>query len=759
MKTEHRQTDGLPHRRPWLRFLILLGALLGLLGCATHPTFPLFTPKAEGPDEWSLAGNWRYQSGTLAPENLYSPEVSDADWPQMTLPANWYLRGLDQSGVVWFRKTVALGPPDGTLARLHFEGVDYACDVWVNGHWVGHHEGYFAPFAFPVTKHLKEGSNLIAVRVNSPHEEYGKAWSLRKRLIKGVLNHHDTRPGGAWSPRGQEKNSGGIWAPVSLRFTRELAITRLAVTPRLTKNGATAQVAVQVSPGDASKKEIRIEARLAPVNAPHGPGQTAEKTIQFTMTGHSATETTLPLEVPNAHLWWPWELGPPALYRLTVTVRKGKTLLDQRSEIFGFREITQDPVTKIWRINGKKIFLRGTNYIASQWLSEMDRQRLSFDLSLMKKAHINAIRVHAHVEPKAFYHLCDEMGLLVWQDFPLQWGYTDAPEFKREAIKQAREMVSSLYNHPSIITWCGHNEPPWDAHWMKWKYPDYTPDQNRSLDEALLQTLKEADPFRHVQKHSATGEHPWLGWYSGHWHDYATPTTLPVISEFGAQALPVRDTLEHFLPPDALWPKTADAWERWRYHNFQKKETFEIAGVAQGETLNTLIHNTQTYQAKLIQLAVESYRRQRFAPVTGIFQFMFVEGWPSMNWGVVDYLRNPKPGYDALKKAYQPLLPGIEMKKDIWPPGETVSANIWIINDLPKDIQGATLIVALRNGQSRLVESRRPLDIEASSAREITDISRSGLPEGDYCIDAAILAPGGKVLALNRLDFRVQKGE
>ena len=671
----------------------------------------------------------------------------------MTIPGNWYLNGLDHAGVVWFRKSIALPLLDGDRARLQFNGVDYACDVWVNGTWVGHHEGGFTPFAFDVTPHLKGGANLIAIRVNSPEEPFGSVWSLRKRLIKGVLNHHDTRPGGAWSTRGQEKNSGGIWAPVSLHFSKKIAITELSVSPRLKGKSAIAEATLSLSTPEFSGDTVHLEWALTPENftAPTAPvrGQTTLSPDADT------TEAQFTLTVKRPKLWWPWELGKPNLYRLTVIARQGQTILDRRSEVFGFRDITRDPTTKSWRINGKRIFLRGTNYISSQWPSEMTQERLAFDLTLMKNAHINAIRVHAHVEPRAFYGLCDAMGVLVWQDFPLQWGYADDKAFTAQAVKQVQGMVAQLYNHPSIFTWCGHNEPPWDAQWMKWKYPDYDPDQNRNLDKAILKALITMDTTRPSQGHSSTAEHPWLGWYSGSWRDYAKPTALPLVSEFGAQALPDRSTLARFLPAWALWPTTDKAWELWRYHNFQKRETFDIAGVKKGKNLEAFIDNSQTYQADLIQLAVESYRRQRFAPVTGIFQFMFVEGWPSINWGVVDYLRNPKPGYAALKLAYQPLLPSIEMQKEIWLPGETVTATLWVINDLPHGVPKATLSYALRSKESPFPETRIALAITPGSARRVATLSQPGLPEGEYAIDATIQNTQGKILSQNSLSFRI----
>ncbi|RMH74469.1 MAG: glycoside hydrolase family 2, partial [Calditrichaeota bacterium] len=404
---------------------------------------------------------------------------------------------------------------------------------------------------------------------------------------------------------------------------------------------------------------------------------------------------------------------------------------------------------------GRRIFLRGTNYIGTQWLAEMNAERYGFDLGLMKQANINGVRVHAHVAAREFYRRCDEMGMLVWQDFPLQWGYVDDPEFYREAERQAKDMIHLLYNHPSVIAWSLHNEPPWDATWMQYKYRHYNPEQNRALDERLYRVLQGMDSTRYLHKYSATGEHPWYGWYSGHWKDYARPTHQPLITEFGAQALPDLPSLQKIFTGEALWPDTEEKWQEWEYHNFQRRETFEIAGVPMGNGIEEFIRNTQEYQARLIQYAAESYRRQRYRPVAAIFQFMFVEDWPSVNWGIVDYWRNPKPGYQALRIAYQPVLPGIEWDRQRWEPGETVKLHFWVINDLPKAFPDARLSWTLRQGESIRETQTVTLSIPPDSGRRVVEWKQKGLASGEYRLQVRLEEARGEVLGTNEFRFTV----
>ena len=171
-------------------------------------------------DEIPLNGEWRYRQTGSELAGYFLPDLDISDWHTMTIPQNWYLAGLNYHGVIWFRREFQ-APVDeswrGRVVRLRFDGVDYLADVWLNGEHLGHHEGYFQPFTFDVADHLNYGGrNVLAVRVESPYEEFGTVWHHHKTLIKGIFEHHDTRPGGGWGRAGQEYNTGGLWNDVTL---------------------------------------------------------------------------------------------------------------------------------------------------------------------------------------------------------------------------------------------------------------------------------------------------------------------------------------------------------------------------------------------------------------------------------------------------------------------------------------------------------------------------------------------------------------
>ena len=700
----------------------------------------------------SLNGVWDFRTVSGAYTVAKATDKAEGRWRNIDVPSNWYLAGVDHSGTAIYRRTFSVDRKKSDQSFfLVFHGVDYAADIWLNGGYAGSHEGYFQSFNFDVTDHIKTGDNILHIAVHSPKEDVGEVWSLRKQLIKGIFNHHDTRPGGAWSPRGQEKNTGGVWASVELKTTGPAALKNMVLTPSYDeRRRGKAAIRFDIA-GVNPRAADAVSIRLSPKNFP-GNSITIDKRLEARRNG--PVEVTVSLD--EVRLWWPYDLGAPNLYEAEITLLSRGEKTDIARRTFGFRTVERDGASGVWRINGKRFFLRGTNYIATQWLSEMKDEDYDVDLALMRGAHINTVRVHAHIGAKPFYEAADRIGMLVWQDFPLQWGYDDSPEFLAKAQGQAADMVRLLNDHPSIIAWSMQNEPPWDADWMKYKYPDYDPEQNKTLTYALYETVRALDDTRHVHSHSATAEHPWLGWYSGSWLDYAKPTDQSLVTEFGAQALPNADGLRRIFPEDALFPDDEEDWALWDYHNFQKHELTTIAGVSIGSTVEEFIENTQSYQAKLTKFAAENLRRQKYNPVGGAFQFMFNEDWPSVNWGVVDYWRAPKPGYHALKEAYQPILASLEWTQYAFSPGDTVEVGLWVINDLYAEYENATYELSLRTPSEVVSAGAHIIDIHADDVSKIAVWRRTVTDPGEYVLVAHIRSANGELLSANTYAFTVE---
>ncbi len=680
--------------------------------------------------------------------DLFGSRSMSREWKEMILPSNWQLAGVkDYSGVIWFRRHFMVSQEfSGPEHWLRFNGVDYTTEVWLNGRYLGSHEGYFGPFEFNVTGLLKLGSeNSLVVRVDSPQEEPGTVWPDRKRLIKGIFSHHDARPGSCDFRYGQSQNTGGIWNSVLIYGSGKVKIDLIKTSPKLLKDGsAVVIVEIEVQNLWGQDRFVSIELQISPANFPSPQILQVTKDVHLSRGGN---RLNFIFHIAEPRLWWTWDHGEQNLYFLEVKVNDEGEVVDFQRVRFGIREIKVDE-SGIWYLNHKRIFLRGSNIIPTQWLSEYDREAVERDVALIKEANLNAIRVHAHVNREEFYALCDEAGVLVWQDFALQWSYEESSQFMEKAVGQIKKMVRMLYNHPSICAWCCHNEPSVNRH---------------TLDSVLYRAVSEEDQTRYVSEASDFTEHAYPGWYEEDYVQFKALPGAPLVTEFGAQALPNLEAMKEILDPEDLWPPH---WERWAYHNFQYDQTFNVAGIEKGKSIEEFIHNSQSYQYDLLKYAIETYRRARYNPISGLFQFMFVDCWPAITWSVLDYYRRPKAGFEALRLACQPLLPSIGLPRRKLVPGMKIFHAIYVINDLHRDFQGVNLRISLEDSKERqLMAIERKLDIPPDSL-EIVVQTELGEKEwlvpqdcraGEYWIKVTLYSSQGELLSLNKERIWVEK--
>ncbi|HRU38829.1 MAG TPA: glycoside hydrolase family 2 TIM barrel-domain containing protein, partial [Candidatus Goldiibacteriota bacterium] len=531
------------------------------------------------------------------------------------------------------------------------------------------------------------------VIVNSPKE--GKdAWPDRKRLIKGIFNHHDARPGSWDREHGQDMNTGGIWNSVEIHETGLLEIERVKMTPLLKDDGVWNTGHEMIVINNTGKSvEAEVKAFMEPYNF-KGKGLAIKRKVCL-MPGKNAV--LLHFDIKQPKLWWTWDFGRPNLYSISYTVdAEGEK--DIFRDISGIREFKKGD-DGCWYLNGRRFFMRGSNIIPTQWLSEYTREKIRKDAEMIKEANLNTIRVHAHVQREEFYREMDCMGIMVWADFALIWGYDESAELMENAGRQIKDMVNLHYNRPSITYWCCHNEPF---------------ASEKQLDPVLYLKVREEDPVRYIDKASDFKQHYYPGWY----YD-ATPLALYmdmqnakkafIVSEYGAQALPQVSTLKKMFKPAELFPPDMKAWA---FRDFQPEQTFNQAGVSMGNSIEEFVENSQEYQARLITELTEMYRMSRYKYISGLLHFMMVECWPSITWAVIDYYRNPKKGYYALKRAMQPVYASYRLVRGKKQKGERMSwGTLWdmvyVINDTHQDIKNAKVEMKMTDADGKVYFSGR----------------------------------------------------
>lgn len=593
--------------------------------------------------------------------------------------------------------------------RLRFEGVDYCAEVWVNEHFAGRHEGGFAPFEFDITPFLDTENVTLTARVTAPWDLHNPSGTypsdhVIRRLVKGLYEHGE----GVIPPT---VNPIGIWRPVWLLIDQGVSIDYLRI--RTTLDGSVdLRLRLTNSTDDLWCGSLKLS-----VQADNHDGQGTEAYRPLAL--HPGTHILdQRLHIYQAHWWWPWDQGAPDLYRLDVLMIDGASqIIDTKHERFGMRTIRLErtPQRFTYWINERPVFVRGSSYIPSLYLSQCDKITLSNDIALAQQANLNLLRLHVHVSPPELYDLCDHEGMLIWQDFELNWVHDSSTQFEERACRLQREMIELLENHPSIITWSCHNEPT--MVFARRRNLEVHP------DPALYRAAQRQDPTRPVFLCSGQLDSDWQrsgdthSYYGAIWSRHFTDIyrhRTRLATEFGFETPAALDTLRTY----------PEVWERLRH-------------------LEKDIDSLWAYQAALIQYHVEHFRRLRGESCAGYIQFWLADLVPQVGCGVLDACRVPKSGYEALRRASQPILPALEHD------GHKPIA-LWVFNDTPNAYFDASIYWKINDSSGIcLVEGTCRCDIQANASQRITTARWLADPEACAWISLRLMEASGNVLSEN----------
>jgi beta-mannosidase len=692
-------------------------------------------------DAQSLSGPWVVHPGDRELVKTFAePDYDDRDWVTIDVPAHWRDSDafVDHDDSLLYRRRFRRDRLDwGRRAWLEFDGIFYFGDVWLDGDYLGPTEGYFGAHRFEVTEQLlTDEEHVVAVEVACPRQFDRTA----KRTITGVFGHWDAMDD-TWNP-------GGIWRHVRLRETGLLCISRARIIC-LSASSQEARVRVDttVDAGNFPPETALIRAavlydgvELAVVERELTPAQ-------------GSTDLQLEIAVPNPPLWWPANLGAQSLVDVEVRVDVGGTESDRHATRTGLREVGFDDW--IFTINGVRQFIRGANTgPVRQSLASVTVDDARRDVQLALDANLNLLRVHAHVTVDSFYEAADELGLLVWQDFPLQWGYGRST--RRSAVTQARAMVDRLGHHPSIVTWCAHNEPlavdvtadaVTPAVAARVGASMMLPSWNKSvLDRRVAHALRAADPSRFVNDHSGvlpgpaslgTDSHLYFGWYWGAADQLpralrAVPRIARFVSEFGAQAVPAS---VGFCEIDR-WPELD--WDRLESHHcLQRRLLDSRVPIADHATFAAWQQATQEYQAALLQLQIEDLRRLKYTPTGGYCMFSFADAHPAISWSILDHERIPKLAYHAVAAASRPLLAMVDPR----------TGDVHVVNDTLDRFDHATVEVDVDGVVRRFAGTIEPdsltwvggVEIQGGEAITATLVPRIGVDPIRHGIETSSL--------------------
>jgi beta-mannosidase len=554
--------------------------------------------------------------------------------------------------------------------ELHAAGLDLTAEIWLNGQHVGGHNNQFVPATFDVTSVVRPGENLLVVRLDvglqaapSDRRRYVHISSLpASGLPRMWMRKAQFCFGWDWAPR---LLTCGIWRPITLRFQEQVAIRDVAIVSDLLPSGA-ARLRVK-----AELESFAGAARAAHVRMELAGDDTEVLDLDATLLP-GVNPLSAEMIVPQPRLWWPRPLGEPYLYDFSLEVAARATaealhsrgpsagattqklhaaVLDRYETRVGIRqiELRQEPLpgdegtgfTIV--VNGEPVFCHGANWAPADSIpARLTPDRYAALIGAAAEANINMLRIWGGgiVEDPCFYRLCDEAGIMVWQDFLFACSLypDDNAEFRGIIRREAEAIVRQLRNHACLVLWCGSNENDWIT-WRRvnagWRLPTF---YGREIYHKILPDVcARLDPTRPYWPSSPYGGDDPNSETSGDRHHWDVPLNLKdpaerldfrrwgaergkFISEFGMLAPPSVESLSRFLSPEEV----AVGSPGWRFHN----NLFEMDNLATslrlywGEPESLSLHEyvlaTQMIQAEAMKVAVEHQRHRQRRALLGL---------------------------------------------------------------------------------------------------------------------------------------------
>jgi beta-mannosidase len=703
------------------------------------------TPRSLGLDRWMTAR----VPGTLHYHLQKLKKIPDPFNSRNELEVQW----VDEQD--WeMRKIIRLSQRDCDCSRrqLIFDGIDTVAEIHVNGHFLAHSRNMFRRVVCEAGKALRPGSNEVRILLKSPTAyARGQARLHRYRV--------QTDPDFKWET-GETRETRRSWIrKVQCHFGWDwgiyLAVSGLWQSARLECSNAPRFDSLQVlqyhqgPPGKPNRVRLEITARLETAYSSRGNlrvkcGGREVRAAARLKPGENHVGMSLTLESPR--LWWPNGQGEPYLYPLQAAWEdKGgeSTQIEKRIGLRTLELVTQADrlaggekgESFYFKVNGRPVFMKGANWIPPDALVDRCTTRVYRHLlSSMAQAHMNMVRVWGGgwYEQDVFYDLCDELGLLVWQDFMMACAvYPDTRDFIQELTQEARYQVRRLSSHACLALWCGDNENLSGLrHWWESKFPGGKryPGIYRKVMNALARTCRGEDPARRFwisspSNGSYAGDpddpnrgdvHYWKVWHGGKPFDDYLKVKPRFASEFGFQSFPETSTLARVVPPEE-WNTSSWVME---HHQRSPKGNLLITHTLARELplpkdFDSFCYSSQINQALAIRTAVEHWRRSK-PRCMGTLYWQLNDLWPVASWSSIDYLGRWKVLHHEAQRFFAPLLASFEISDG--------KMNFWATSDLPRSLdlkgeveslgwEGKVLARFPVHGRLKAGESRRLLTL------------------------------------------------
>ncbi|MBL8992404.1 MAG: hypothetical protein JNM63_03635, partial [Spirochaetia bacterium] len=696
------------------------------------------------------SGEWRL--AFTHPETLESTECrarvpgnAGADLMRAGILPNLY-EGLNaRLGKKWERtdftySTRFQASPEelGKKMSLVFEGVDTAARIVLNGIEIAYLENMFIPHRIDVSGKLGAENTLVVV-IENPID-YAAA-QVARHGFDGVELSHLWNHEALYIRKAQHMFGwdiaprllfGGIWRGVHL-FVHEASELRpeefyfhtINVDRNKKESRFGFQWAASLDPKtDWQKYSIRIRGECGAHAFEH----------DFSVSFACGKET---LTIPDPKLWWPRGYGDASLYAVAVTLFYDGKTVDEFKTRLGIRSLAldfhEDPseIKKnrfAFICNGEKIFAKGSNWIPADALHDRDSERIPKILDLFAESHCNMLRAWGGgvYEDDTFFDRCDELGIMVWQDFMLGCAfYPQHVHFQNVIRREAEVIVKKLRNHASLALWAGDNEIDQFLLWRYQGLSSFQPSQNILSREVLKDVVFRLDPCRHYLPSSpyisderfASGsdsltpeQHLWgpRGWFKA---DFYAKNQAVFASEIGYHGSPSRKSIEKFLNPGKVWGDFNN--DEWRLHasdpltrkdshmarrNFLMRDqiTHFFGDTVDLGNFDDFVLASQCTQAEAKKFFIELFRAHKDKR-NGILWWNVMDCWPQFSDAVVDYYFEKKLAFDYIRRSQEHVALMFREPRN-------GKIELVAVNDTLSKVQGA-FCVADENGKALASEN------------------------------------------------------
>ncbi len=593
-------------------------------------------------------------------------------------------------------------PPCGEDVFLAFDGIDLFADIYLNGVLLGKTGNMFKKYVYDVGKTIRKGKNVVEVFMRSTTKymetldtkDYFGVFNVQRILLR----KEQCCFGWDWSPN---IPGYGIWQEVRLYTENKCRITDVSYTAN-----ADGEAVFFIEINYSVRSYYDNDGNFIEVKKEH------EDFIRVSLTenpdddfGHAAvkqipvggSKSFIGFSKKNAELWWPAGYGEHPLYAYKAELIRDGRVISEKSGRMAYREVSleQRPVSDgilsyQLKINGEPVYMKGSNWVPVDcFTGRIADEKYKRLVSQAAEANVNTLRVWGGgiYEKDVFYDLCDENGIMVWQD--LMFACADIPEDNEEWVKNASEeieyQVKRLRNHPSLVYWCGGNEKTGSTG-AKIVRGDWFVNV---ILRGIVGNLDSTRPFAKQSPCSLTDVANDLSSGESHknsfeltikdgfgkYRENVARNTVPFISESALMGPHGRQTFEKIFPKDKLWPIN-DMWRdrlmenpyaaiRLSFADLEYKFASELYGTP--ADLDDFIAKGMLMHAQSLQCECE-YQRAGKGVTSGFLNWMYSEVWPSGTWSVVDYYTEPKAAYYQMKRSYAPVLMSFFYRKD----GQTV---------------------------------------------------------------------------------------